>query len=91
MINLSMTRGTSATRRRKSGAPPSAPPTTAMTTEELLALARASAALEPLVGRYFTRITYLHGTFFYNDRYGPDTERRTRETAEYIDDVQRHR
>ena len=83
MINLSMTRGTSATRRRKSGVPPSAPPTTAMTTEELLALARASAALEPLVGR----ITYLHGTFFYNDRCGPDTERRTRETAEYIDDV----
>ena len=62
-----------------------------MTTEGLLVLARASAAVEPLVGRYFTRISYLHGTCFYDDMCGPDTERPIPETAEYIDDAQRHR
>ena len=65
------------------------PPTTAMTTEGLLALARESADFEPLVGRYFTRISYLHGTCFYNNMCGPDTERRIRETAEYIRDAER--
>ncbi len=65
------------------------PPTTAMTTEGLLALARASNAYENLVGRYFTRISYLHGTCFYNGMCGPDTERRIRETADYIRDAGR--
>ena len=65
------------------------PPTTAMTTEGLLRLARASNDFENLVGRYFTRISYLHGTCFYNDMCGPDTERRIRETAEYIRDAER--
>ena len=65
------------------------PPTTAMTTEGLLALARQSNAFENLVGRYFTRISYLHGTCFYNGMCGPDTERRIRETAHYIRDAER--
>ena len=65
------------------------PPTTAMTTEGLLALARDSNAYENLVGRYFTRISYLHGTCFYNGMCGPDTERRIRETADYIRDAER--
>ena len=64
------------------------PPTTAMTTEGLLALARASNDFETLVGRYFTRISYLHGTCFYNGMCGPDTERRIRETADYIRDAE---
>ena len=64
------------------------PPTTAMTTEGLLALARGSADFESLVGRYFTRISYLHGTCFYNGMCGPDTERRIRETADYIQDAE---
>ncbi len=64
------------------------PPTTAATTEGLLALARASDAVEPLVGRYFTRISYLHGTCFYDDNCGPDTERRIRETVDYIQDAE---
>ena len=64
------------------------PPTTAMTTEGLLALARGSDAFETLVGRYFTRISYLHGTCFYNGMCGPDTERRIRETADYIEDAE---
>ena len=65
------------------------PETTAMTTEGLLALAMRSDAFENLVGRYFTRISYLHGTCFYNGMCGPDTERRIRETADYIRDAQR--
>ena len=64
------------------------PPTTAMTTEGLLALARGSSDFETLVGRYFTRISYLHGTCFYNGMCGPDTERRIRETADYIQDAE---
>ena len=64
------------------------PETTAMTTEGLLALARISSAFEPLVGRYFTRISYLHGSCFYDGTCGPDTERRIRETDGYIRDAE---
>ena len=60
------------------------PPSTHDTTEALLTLARRSSAYETLVGRYFTRISYLHGTCFYSGICGPDTERRIRETAAYI-------
>ena len=63
------------------------PPTTAMTTEGLLTLARESADFESLVGRYFTRISYLHGSCFYNGMCGPDTERRIRQTIDYIEDA----
>ena len=64
------------------------PPTTALTTEGLLALAMVSADFETLVGRYFTRISYLHGSCFYNGICGPDTERRIRETIDYIRDAE---
>ena len=64
------------------------PPTTALTTEGLLALAMTSADYETLVGRYFTRISYLHGSCFYNGICGPDTERRIRETIDYIQDAE---
>ena len=63
------------------------PETTALTTEGLLQLSRESGAFETLVGRYFTRISYLHGSCFYNAMCGPDTERRIRETADYIRDA----
>ena len=65
------------------------PETTAMTTEGLLALAMRSDAFENLVGRYFTRISYLHGSCFYNGMCSSDTERRIRETADYIRDAER--
>ena len=64
------------------------PPTTALTTEGLLELASHAPTAESLVGRYFTRISYLHGSCFYNKMCGPQTERRIRETAEYIDDAE---
>ena len=65
------------------------PPTTASTTEGLLALARVSDEIENLVGRYFTRISYLHGTCFYDGICGPDTERRIHQTLDYIEDAER--
>ena len=64
------------------------PPSTHDTTEALLALARQSDTYETLVGRYFTRISYLHGTCFYAGLCGPDTERRILETVQYIDDAE---
>ena len=64
------------------------PPSTHDTTEALLTLARRSDAYETLVGRYFTRISYLHGTCFYSGICGPDVERRIRETDSYIADAE---
>ena len=69
-------------------APGEEPPSTHDTTEALLTLARQSDAYETLVGRYFTRISYLHGTCFYSGICGPDVERRIRETDAYIDDAE---
>lgn len=63
------------------------PPSTHDTTEGLLGLARQSGRYETLVGRYFTRISYLHGSCFYTGICGPDVERRIRETGAYIDDA----
>ncbi len=63
------------------------PPSTHDTTEALLALARRFDAYETLVGRYFTRISYLHGTCFCSGICGPDVERRIRETDAYIADA----
>ena len=44
-----------------------------------------------LLARYFTRQGHLHGRCFYNSRCNPleETERRIRETADYIEDAQR--
>ena len=55
---------------------------------QLLALARQSGTYETLVGRYFTRINYLHGTCFYSGICGPDVKRRIIETDQYIGDAQ---
>jgi hypothetical protein len=63
------------------------PETTALTTEGLLDLASEISDVETLVGRYFTRISYLHGSCFYNGMCGPHTERRIRETIDYISDA----
>jgi hypothetical protein len=59
-----------------------------MTTEALLTLVGRDNHLEPLVGRYFTRISYLHGSCFYDGMCNPDTERRIRETIDYIRDAE---
>ena len=65
------------------------PATTAITSNELDALARRDPSVKTLVGRYYSRISQLHGTCFYNGMCGPETERRIRETAHYIRDAER--
>ena len=44
-----------------------------------------------LLARYFTRQGHLHGRRFYHGRCDPieETERRIRETADYIEDAER--
>ena len=66
------------------------PATTALTSQGLRSLGRENAAIAPLVGRYYTRIGQLHGECFYNGMCDPldDTERRIRETDDYIRDAE---
>ncbi len=66
------------------------PATTAITSDALDALARHDSQVKSLVGRYYSRISQLHGQCFYDGRCSsPDTERRIRETSLYIDDAER--
>jgi uncharacterized protein (UPF0332 family) len=66
------------------------PATTASTSRGLRRLASEAADIEGLVGRYYTRIGHLHGECFYDGMCDPveDTERRIRETSDYIRDAQ---
>ena len=64
------------------------PVTTARTTDELDALTDREPAAQSLLGRYFSRLGQLHGACFYDKRCNPQTERRIRETAAYIDDAE---
>ncbi len=60
------------------------PGTTAQTSNGLDALARQDSNVKSLVGRYYSRISQLHGACFYDGICNPDTERRIRETIDYI-------
>ena len=65
------------------------PQTTAMTSTQIRLLGEADRAFESLVGRYYTRIGHLHGECFYEGRCASrDTERRIRETIDYIADAE---
>ena len=66
------------------------PATTAITSQGLHRLVSRDRRLESLVGRYYTRIGFLHGECFYNGMCEPaeEVERRIRETADYIRDAQ---
>ncbi len=66
------------------------PATTASTSRGLRRLASEAADIESLVGRYYTRIGHLHGECFYDGMCDPveDTERRIRETSDYIRDAE---
>ena len=66
------------------------PATTASTSRGLRRLASEAADIEGLVGRYYTRVGHLHGECFYDGMCDPveDTERRIRETSDYIRDAQ---
>ena len=61
------------------------PETTGMTSTGIRLLGERNRAIENLVGRYYTRIGHLHGECFYDSRCASrDTERRIRETIDYI-------
>ena len=64
------------------------PVTTARTTDELDALVDREPAAQSLLGRYFSRLGQLHGACFYDKRCNPQTERRVRETDQYIADTE---
>lgn len=65
------------------------PETTGMTSTGIRLLGEADRAFENLVGRYYTRIGHLHGECFYEGKYvTSDTERRIRETIDYIRDAE---
>ena len=65
------------------------PGTTAITSDALDALARQDTQVKTLVGRYYSRISQLHGQCFYNGRCAsPDTESSIRETINYIQDAE---
>jgi uncharacterized protein (UPF0332 family) len=63
--------------------------TTGMISDGLDSLTQADSAYKTLVGRYYSRISQLHGSCFYDGRCNSETERRIRETARYIDDAER--
>ena len=65
------------------------PETTGMTSTRIRLLGEADRAFENLVGRYYTRIGHLHGEIFYDGKpVTRDTERRIRETIDYITDAE---
>ena len=65
------------------------PETTGMTSTRIRLLGESDSAFENLVGRYYTRIGHLHGECFYEGRpVTRDTERRIRETIDYITDAE---
>ena len=78
-------RATDALILARTGAEPS---TTAATTNNLDSLARRAPETRQLQGRYYSRIHNLHGMCFYAGFCNDQTERRIRETAAYIDDVE---
>ena len=65
------------------------PETTGMTSTQIRLLGDRERAIENLVGRYYTRIGHLHGECFYEGKCASqDTERRIRETIDYISDAE---
>ena len=65
------------------------PQTTGMTSTQIRQLGDRERAIENLVGRYYTRIGHLHGECFYEGKCASqDTERRIRETIDYVRDAE---
>ncbi len=68
-----------------------APQFSSDTSRGLLLLAEADGAVNPLIGRYYSRQGHLHGDCFYLGICEPvaEVERRIRQTANYISDAAR--
>ena len=64
------------------------PGTIAMTSDGLDTLAGQDGRVKMLVGRYYIRISQLHEQCFYVGNCNSHTERRIRETADYIRDAE---
>lgn len=64
------------------------PRTTARATDELDDLAYREPEARSLQGRYYSRLSQLHGACFYDGRCNRHMERRIRETAQYITDAE---
>ncbi len=66
------------------------PEITSETSIGLLMLVEEDNAVRPLIGRYYSRQGQLHGNCFYMGLCQPitQTERRIRETADYIQDTE---
>ena len=64
------------------------PGPTGLTSDGLDALARTEPRATALQGRYYSRLSQLHGSCFYIGACNQETERRIRETAQYIDDAE---
>ena len=64
------------------------PVTTDRTSSQLDNLASRDNSLDPLLGRYWSRIGQLHDACFYDGLCNDQTERRVRETEIYIDDAE---
>ncbi len=65
------------------------PGPTGMTSDLLDQLARQHGEFNSLVGRYYSRISQLHGACFYVGHCNDQTGRRIRETSIYIEDAER--
>ena len=64
------------------------PSTIVLTSERLDALVRQDSGAKSLVGRFYSRLSQLHDSCFCVGICNPETERRIRETADYIRDAE---
>ena len=64
------------------------PATIVLTSDKLDALARQDSRVKSLVGRYYSRLSQLYDSCFCVGVCNPETERRIRETADYIRDAE---
>ena len=69
----------------RTGEPPGPAGLTSDGLDDLVSSDQAAASLQ---GRYYSRLSQLHGTCFYTGACNQHTERRIRETADYIADAE---
>ena len=63
------------------------PSTIVLTSDRLDALVRQDERVKSLVGRFYSRLSQLHDSCFCVGVCNPETERRIRETSDYIQDA----